>query len=106
MTRPLGTKIIDACAFIGERGQAFAHELSPVLEMQTTNVCKILTRAVRHGLMTIDRSTRPQTFRVVPDWRERAARIGGERKLATPPVLRATQPARKDHHLQTIWRNL
>lgn len=105
MTRPLGTKVLDSCAFISERDQAHARDLIPVLEMQTTNICKILSRAVRHGLMTIDRSTRPQTFRVVPDWRERAAKIG-RRKDATPPVLRATQPARKDHHLQTIWRPL
>lgn len=101
MPRTVGTRIIAACSEVERRGVCSQSDVTAVMQIEPSNVGKYLSRAVGLGLLSIDRTTRPHSYAVIPGWRERIKLIARVKPAIARPVF-VPVPVRS-HHLQGIW---
>jgi hypothetical protein len=83
---PIGARIRQVCEMLEEHGPINARQLYALDQQMTlNNITKYARRAVVHGFTTIDRSTWPHTYAVLPDWRQTVDERG---ERSAVPVLR------------------
>lgn len=71
MGRNIGGRVIEACEIVDEFGICGSPQVTPLLGTVPTNTLKYLSRAVSHGLLTVDRAKRPHQYSAVPGWRDK-----------------------------------
>ena len=101
MPRPIGGQIFHACEAVERFGVCGSPDVQPILGVVNTNAIKYLSRAVGYGLLTVDRSTRPHQYRVVPGWREKVKPIARIQPYVVRP-LKMKQTSLMVH-LQSVW---
>ena len=72
MSRPIGTRIIQACRQIAAHGPIGYHAVCKIMPQENiANVEKYCTLAVKLGLLSVDRKFFPMRYSVVAGWEDR-----------------------------------
>jgi hypothetical protein len=66
--RPFGVRIRQVCAAV-EQGARNSLEIAADINLPSKEACRYARRAERHGMLTVDRSTLPHTYTVIPGWK-------------------------------------
>ncbi|MDP3793694.1 MAG: hypothetical protein Q8R07_02985 [Candidatus Uhrbacteria bacterium] len=109
MGKRIGTRIVQALRAVELLQPCTVQQLMPHMPgVEWTNVDKYCSRAVGHGLMTVDRSVFPKQYRTVPGWQQQldewAVPTRGVKPAAQAP---GTEPATvRRHPLEQVWQNL
>lgn len=71
MGQRVGKRIIQALGAVQRLQPCTVHQVQALMPgVEWSNVDKYCSRAVGHGLMTVDRTRRPKLYSVVPGWQE------------------------------------
>ena len=90
--RPVGDRIREACMALEQHGPMGRSSICDHVDgVKPTNMSKYCSRAVRLGLMTVDRGLNTMenysVFTVVPEWQDIV-----DKRVATKPAAKAPTP--------------
>jgi hypothetical protein len=86
MSRPVGNGIRKVCAALERMGPSTSPEVAQHTGIDKSEISRFAGRAEKHGLLTIDRSTWPNTYTVVRGWEHIADRPPKQKKRNQRPV--------------------
>jgi hypothetical protein len=91
----IGKRIREACEILEKLGPSGSRTLADHIYIDPENMGKYCSRAVKHGLMTVERGLGSRSnysiFTVVPDWREILARRDPKPKEVKREVIHRTR---------------
>ena len=107
MTKPLkrvGARIIEVCEVVDRLGVCGSGDIRHTLNMDRSNAVKYLQRATGLGLVEVDRTVKPQSYRVVNDWRQMLPRKPEPVRIAVVPMLSGAMMAQsRAFPLAGVW---
>ncbi|MDO8778877.1 MAG: hypothetical protein Q7K57_61195 [Burkholderiaceae bacterium] len=110
MGKRIGTRIVQALRAVELLQPCTVQQLMPHMPgVEWTNVDKYCSRAVGHGLMTVDRSVFPKQYRTVPGWQQQLDEWAVPTR-GVKPALAAQAPGTgpatvRRHPLEQVWQN-
>ena len=107
MTAPLKrvpARVLQVVEVVDSIGVCGSGEIRHALDMDRSNAAKYLQRATGLGLIEVDRTVKPQSYRVVPDWRQMLPRKPEPVRIAVVPMLSGAMMAqRRSFPLAGVW---
>jgi len=85
--RAIGQRIRQVCAAVERAGSGNSNAIAEAINLPSAEVARYAGRAERRGLLVIDRSTWPHTYRPVHGWRGRVDCDSDRAEIAAVPIL-------------------
>lgn len=108
MGKRIGARIVQALRAVQLLQPCSALQVLPHMPgVEWANVDKYCSRAVGHGLMTVDRTCRPKLYSVVPGWQQELEEWAQPtRPLPKPkPAECLSLALERRHPLEQVWQN-
>lgn len=108
MGKRIGTRIIQALRAVELLQPCTVQQVMPHMPgVEWANVDKYCSRAVGHGLMTVDRKSRPKVYSVIPGWQQQLEEwTQPTRPLPKPkPAERVALALERRNPLEQVWQN-
>lgn len=111
MGKRIGTRIVQVLRAVELLQPCTVQQLMPHMPgVEWTNVDKYCSRAVGHGLMTVDRSVFPKQYRTVPGWQQQLEEWAQPTRPLPKPNPNAEESLalalKRRHPLEQVWQNL
>ncbi len=92
--RPIGKRIMQVCETVEKHTTCTSSVLTPIMGTQPTNTIKYMHRAVKMGLLTVDKTTRPHSYTIVDNWRDKVNPIARVKPYMVKPRKVTVEPVR------------
>lgn len=110
MGKRIGTRIVQALRAVELLQPCTVQQLMPHMPgVEWSNVDKYCSRAVGHGLMTVDRKSRPKLYSAAPGWEQQLDEWDQPTRCMAPkptPELCLASALQRRHPLEQVWQNL